>query len=268
MGASAYDSVMASWTDGPEYAPAARPAAFVAPVAEALAGPAPVPAVPEGVPGVEPSFVPPEGPAPDLRELVPSAAPGRNPNLPFESMTTPITAIEPAAARRPEEPFTASGPPITGYLPVQSVVQPTAQVNPAPFPAPGTPQWFAPPPGQPVIPAPSQVEIGQIWRETTNWVMVPLLIAMFILPISPIALLVAWLSTVQIRYRKVAIRRSYLIALILVGAISLITALTDPSVSLWDPLTITSTLAAWVLVFVTPGLVGSALRNHEPPDRY
>jgi len=98
--------------------------------------------------------------------------------------------------------------------------------------------------------------------------MVPLLVAMFIVPISPVALLVAWLSTVQIKYRKVAIRRAFLIAFILIGAISLITTLTDSSVSLWDPLTITSTMAAWVLVFATPGLVGSAMRNHEPPDQY
>lgn len=258
---------MASWTDGPEYAPSARPAAFVAPVAEALAG-EPPPSVIDALPSEEPSFVPPQEPAPDLRELVPSAAPGRNPNLPFESMTTPIAAApETATERRPDQPFNAPGPPLTGYLPVQPVMQPNTQVNPAPFPAPGTPGWFAPPPGQPVIPAPSSVDLPQIWRATTNWVMVPLLLAMFIVPIAPVALIVAWLSTVQIRYRRVAIRRAYLIALILIGGISLVSVLADQSINLWDPLTVTSCIAAWVLVFVTPGIVGAALRSNEPPDR-
>jgi hypothetical protein len=258
---------MASWTDGPEYAPSARPAAFVAPLAQALAS-EPPPLVIDGPPSEEPSFVPPQEPAPDLRELVPSAAPGRNPNLPFESMTTPIAAAPVTAAeRRPDQPFNAPGPPLTGYLPVQPVVQPNTQVNPAPFPAPGTPGWFAPPPGQPVIPAPSSVDLPQIWRATTSWVMVPLLLAMFIVPIAPVALIVAWLSTVQIRYRRVAIRRAYLIALILIGGISFVSVLADQSISLWDPLTVTSCIAAWVLVFVTPGIVGAALRSNEPPDR-
>jgi hypothetical protein len=151
---------------------------------------------------------------------------------------------------------------------VQPVVQPTAQVNPAPFPAPGTPGWFAPPTGQPVLPPPSPVDISRIWKETTNWVMIPLIIAMFILPASPIALLVAWLSTVQIRYRRTAIRRAYWIALGAIVVISLATVFSDSSVSLWDPVCITSMLAAWVLVFLTPGLVGAALRNNEAPDRY
>jgi hypothetical protein len=258
---------MASWTDGPEYAPAERPAAFVAPMAEDIAAAPPAAPPPQELPSAEPSFIAPQEPAPDLRELVPSAAPGRNPNLAFESMSTPITATESTIERRPEEPFNAPGPPLNGYLPVQPVVQANTQVNPTPFPAPGTSQWFAPPPGQPVVPAPSSIDVGQIWRATTAWVMVPLLIAMFVLPVSPVALLVAWLSTVQIKFRRAAIRRAYLIAVILIGGISLVGVLGDPSLALWDLLSASSTIAAWVLVFVTPGIVGMALRNHEPPDR-
>jgi hypothetical protein len=122
---------MASWTDGPEYAPADRPAAFVAPDVVALTeGPTEQP-MPAAFPADEPSFVAPATPAPDLRALVPNAAPGRNPNLPFESMSTPMTAIQPEISdRRPEEPFNAPGPALTGYLPVQPVGQSAAQVNP------------------------------------------------------------------------------------------------------------------------------------------
>jgi hypothetical protein len=260
---------MADWTDGPEYAPADRPAAFVAPDAVALADPVAPPAPAEAPPAEEPNFVAPTAPAPDLRELVPTAAPGRNPNLPFESLSTPMTAIQPVTPeRRPDEPFNAPGPSLSGYLPVQPVVQPNAQVNPAPFPAPGTTAWFAPPTGQPVLPAPTPVDISRVWKETTNWVMIPLIIAMFILPASPIALLVAWLSTVQIRYRRAAIRRVYWVTLGIIVVISLATVFIDSTVSLWDPVSILSLLAAWVLVFLTPGLVGAALRNNEPPDRY
>ena len=260
---------MANWTDGPEYAPADRPAAFVAPDAVALDDAPSQVAETTAFPSEEPNFVAPTAPAPDLRELVPTAAPGRNPNLPFESFSTPMTAIEPAPAeRRPDQPFNAPGPSLTGYLPVQQAVQPTAQVNPAPFPAPGTAQWFAPPTGQPVLPPSAAVDISRVWKETTNWVMIPLIIAMFILPVSPIALLVAWLSTVQIRYRRIAIRRAYWISIAAIIVISLATVFVDTTVSIWDPVSITSMIAAWILVFLTPGLVGAALRNNEHPDRY
>jgi hypothetical protein len=263
---------MADWTDGPEYAPAARPAAFVAPDAAELAQP-PATTAPPTLPAAEPSFVAPSEPTPDLRALVPTAAPGRNPNLPFESISTPMTAIQPAAPeRRPDEPFAAPGPPLAGYLPVEPVVQPAAQVNPppfpAPFPAPGTAQWFAPPAGQPVLPPVANVDISRVWKETTNWVMVPLLIAMVVWPVSPVAFVVAWLSTVQIRYRRTAIRRAYLIALSAIVAISLIAVMLDNSLGIWDPLSVTAAIAAWVMVFLTPGIVRGALRNNEPPDRY
>lgn len=259
---------MASWTDGPEYAPPTRPEAFVEPEAPALTTPERPSAAVTDVPEGEPGFVPSQEPAPDLRELVPSAAPGRNPNLPFESTATALTAIQPEVERRPDEPFHAPGPPLSGYLPVQSVVQPTAQVNPAPFPAPGTPQWFAPPSGAPVAPAPGPVDLAQIWRETTSWVMIPLLIAMFVVPVSPVALIVAWLCTVQIRYRRPAVRRVWMIAVILIGLVALVNTLSGQAGSIWEPLTFSSTVAAWILVFVTPGIVGAALRNQEPPDRY
>ncbi len=259
---------MASWTDGPEYAPSARPSAFVEPVAAPLAEAAAAPQQPDVVPDGEPSFVPPQEPAPDLRELVPSAAPGRNPTVAFTSTSTPLTAIQPQAERRPDEPFQAPGPPLNGYLPTQPVVQSDAQVNPAPFAAPGTPQWFAPPPGQPIVPAPAPINIAEIWRATTNWVMIPLLVAMFVPVVSPVAFLVAWICTVQIRYRRVAVRRAWLIAVTVIVAMAVITTLADPTLPLLDQLGLGSTIAAWVLAFVTPGIVGAALRNHEQPDRY
>ena len=84
----------------------------------------------------------------DLAALVPSAAPGRNPTLAFEVSTAAITTSgRPGnpSNRSPLEPFGPPGPSLRGYLPVQPTVMPGAVVNPVPFAAPGTPQWFAPP---------------------------------------------------------------------------------------------------------------------------
>ena len=132
---------MASWQDGPEYAPLVRPAAFVMPDAEPLqVDPVPAPpAVP--VPDAEPRFAAPEQEQPALAPLAPSAAPGRNPNLPFISQVTPLTSTE---SRLPTQPFGVVGAPLGDYL-APPAPQAAVHVNPSPFPAPGSQQWFAPP---------------------------------------------------------------------------------------------------------------------------
>jgi len=258
---------MASWLDGPEYAPTVRPSAFVEPVAVPLEGPQPGPAIDDGVPGQEPSFVPPEEPTPDLRALVPSAAPGRNPNLPFESATTPLTSAEDAVApRSPLQPFTTGGPSLAGYLPAQPVVQPTAQVNPATLPMSMAQQWAPPVPStrvQGTVP----VTIRQIWQATTGWVLVPLVVGMFVNPISPVCLMVAWVATAQVRYRRAAIRRAYQVAGGAVVAISFVVSTLDDSTDFWTLLAVMSQVACWVLAVFTPAFVGTALRNGEPAER-
>jgi hypothetical protein len=92
---------MADWTDGPEYAPADRPAAFVAPDAIALAEAPSAAVAATDFPADEPSFVAPTAPSPDLRELVPTAAPGRNPNLPLDRKSTRLNSSHRLTSRMP-----------------------------------------------------------------------------------------------------------------------------------------------------------------------
>ena len=258
---------MASWQDGPEYAPSVRPSAFVAPVAVALDSQPPAAPIDEGVPGLEPSFVAPEQPTPDLRALVPSAAPGRNPTLPFESATTPLTSAEDAPAlRSPLEPFSTGGPSLSGYLPTQPVLQPTAQVNPATLPMSMAQQWAPPAPATRVQGA-VPVTIRQIWQATTGWVLIPLLVGMFVTPIAPVCLLVAAVSTAQVRFRRAAVRRAYQVAGVAVIAISFLVATLDDTTDFWSLLSIMSQVSCWVLAVFTPGIIGAALRNGEPPER-
>lgn len=85
---------MATWTDGPEYAPLARPEAFVEPDV------APLSAAPDAAPPVTldarpvPEFAPAEHGVP-LDMLAPSAAAPRDPREPFEVVSTPMTAWQP-----------------------------------------------------------------------------------------------------------------------------------------------------------------------------
>ena len=258
---------MANWQDGPEYAPTARPSAFVEPVTVALDSPQPAAAIDEGVPGLEPSFVPPEQPTPDLRALVPSAAPGRNPNLPFESATTPLTSAEEAAGpRSPLQPFTAGGPSLAGYLPAQPALQPAAQVNPVTLLMSMAHQWAPPAPGTRVqgsVP----VTVRQIWQATTGWVLLPLLVGMFVNPIAPVCLLVAGVSSAQVRHRRTAVRRAFQVAGAVVVGLAFVVSTLDESTDLWTLLAVLSQVACWVLAVFTPAFVGAALRNGEPPER-
>lgn len=257
---------MATWLDGPEYAPAARPSAFVEPDAVPLDTPPPPP-TPADLPALEPSFVAPEAPTPDLRALVPSAAPGRNPNLPFESATTPLTAaVEALAPRSPLEPFDTGGPPLAGYLAPQPVLAPAAQINPPPLPMSMTQQW-APPTPAARVQGPRPVTVGQIWQATTGWVLVPLLIGMVVNPIAPVALLVAAVSTAQMHYRRATVRRIFQVAGVVVAAISLMVVMVDETADFWTLVAVLSQVACWVLAVLTPSVVGAALRNGEPPER-
>ncbi|HEY3337466.1 MAG TPA: hypothetical protein VGK18_03090 [Propionicimonas sp.] len=271
---------MASWQDGPEYAPQERPAAFVVPPAAPLSDPTPAPVTVPEPPIGEPSFTPPSATQPDLAALVPSAAPGRNPTLPFEVVTATVTnaggwATTPAPGqaeagqRPPTQPFNAPGPSLNGYLPVQPTVAPNAQVNPAPFPAPGTPQWFAPPPGSRVPDAPPPVTIGQIWTAATAGVMVPLIIGALFNWFSILMLALSFALSARIVYRHDAVRRSYIGALIVVGVLGMMSMLSVGYSSdlLFQSLSDGSQFACVVLFFVIGLIVGAALRAGERPDR-
>ena len=269
---------MATWQDGPEYAPQERPAAFVVPPVPPLAEPAPAAAPVAALAEGEPSFVRAADPQPELAALVPSGAPGRNPNLPFEVVTAGLTSgawssggsPEAPGKRSPTEPFTEPGPPLSGYLPVQPAVQPTAQVNPAPFPAPNTPQWFAPPPDSRVPAPPPPVSVGQIWRAATPGALIPLLIGMFVGPLSILMLAISFALSARIAYRKDAVRRAYAIAIVLVGVFGFFSVLNDgldPDL-LYSALSGGAQVVCIFLPFVVGLIVGAALRAGERPDRF
>jgi hypothetical protein len=272
---------MATWQDGPEYAPQERPAAFVVPEAAPLVTPPAAPAAPAAPAFEEPSFTAPTGPQPDLAALVPSAAPGRNPHLPFEVVTAtvtsagglgggPATAGEPVpGVRSPQQPFNAPGPSLSGYLPVQPTVAPNAPVNPAPFPAPGTPQWFAPPPQSRVPDAPPTVTISQIWNAATAGVMIPLIVGAVFGWFSILMLALSFALSARIAYRRDAVRRSYVGALVVVGALGLMSMLGAgyDSEALFDTLSQGAQVACGVLVVLVGLIVGAALRAGERPDR-
>lgn len=122
---------MATWQDGPEYAPSARPDAFVSPDAAPLTSPPTasdttiVPVAP-GTP--RPDYAPVPSDVPPLEGIAPPEPPRRDPREAFEVEST-VTV----AATLPTTPLTTTTP----LTPLPTTTLPT------------TPAW-APPTGQPV----------------------------------------------------------------------------------------------------------------------
>ncbi len=142
---------MADWTDGPEYAPHARPGGFVAPDAAPLSGP---PAAAPSAPALSgPSTPPPayqQPAAPALGQLIPPPPQVRDPHAAFAVASAPLGgADDPVAApRRPEDPFPMSAAatpprlaPASSWPPPEPVTSwppPAAWPSPGPSPVPAS----------------------------------------------------------------------------------------------------------------------------------
>lgn len=114
---------MATWEDGPEYAPLERPDEFADPSAATvgLAAPPQVPPPPPA-PTERPVFDDPGRPVPSLASLVPAPPAERDPQLPFDVATSLVTAESSAWASTHW-----AGPPSPGQPPAAPVATgPTA----------------------------------------------------------------------------------------------------------------------------------------------
>lgn len=269
---------MATWRDGPEYSPVERPADFTNPPVGELFEIEVVPSAAkdtEPLPTSKPAFAPPDGEQPDLAALAPTTAPGRNPNVPFDVASASITADRgwqaptTAGQRPPQQPFNPPGPPLSGYLPPQRAVQPAAQVNPPPFPSPGTPGWFVPPPPGPPPGAPVPVSLGQIWQAVTPGVVIPLLLGAAFSWLSVLMLLTSFALSARIGYRRTAVQRSYLVALLVVSFLGAGALLEDgvDATMLFDTLSAGAQVSCWILPLVLGAIVSGALRAGEPRER-
>ncbi|HEY5980803.1 MAG TPA: hypothetical protein VIT41_14350 [Microlunatus sp.] len=128
---------MATWEDGPEYAPLERPDAFADPAAATVGLEAPPAAPPTPpAPTERPAFVDPDQPVAPLAALAPEPPAQRDPNVPFDVAASLMTA-ETSAWASAHLPPPASGPPAPG---------PQAP-GPAPVPSPPTqPSLYSPGP--------------------------------------------------------------------------------------------------------------------------
>lgn len=288
-------SRMANWTDGPEYAPLDRPAAFQTPPAAALEVPPVVPNPAAGAPIEPPAWQPPQAAVAPLEALVPAAAlPARDPRTEFSTVTSLVTGgsawgsahsaggtaqpvwtpdqplLTTAAASSPQPLATGTGTAAAPQGTAQQTLNFPPPTQPAPsFPQPGTPDWFAPPPQTRWQAPDPSVSVAQLWNAATPGVILTLLVGALINPLSAPMLVLAGVLASRVKYRVDQVRRSFLWAgglIATIGVIALLNADFELSTA-WQVVSGWSQVACWILAIVVPLQVGAGIRAREQPRR-
>ncbi len=298
---------MATWEDGPEYAPVERPAEFAEPTASPLSIAAPVPQMAALAPKDRPAFDQPPVPVAPLATLIPPPAEQRDPQLPFDvaasTMTTdsawgavhwgapsglPAAAAPPGAfpsmltsAPLPSTPFPAAptgapwGPPSLARRPAPEQPFPSSP-GPVPppngFPAPGTPGWFGPGPYGEQLSSPDRVSARSVFDAATPGLCICLALGGFIYVLAPVMLAVGFGLASRVKVARTEVRRAFVLGSVLWVLIAIIVALTNDAGfgAWWSTAGAWAVVACWGLLLTTVVLVYRGLKagaRPAPPTR-
>lgn len=286
---------MATWKDGPEYAPLAPPASFDAPEIAPLAQPEPAPNPAAGQPlvpppawGTDPDLVP-------LAALAPAEAERRDPAQPFAVVSAAVAPAgsSPASAAvgtfpgrpsfDPRAPFHVGAdaprmdagpdgarPTLAPTTAAGSFAPPSGPPVVAAFPQFGSTGWFAPyrPPAAAIA---SRLTWRSWWAAITPLVVVVFvatLVASFWWPLAPVGFLVGYAASFLIRHRISQVRllgAGLLAVLCFVAFGSMIRpdATTD---SVWSTLNAAAWGCTLVALAADAWWVTHALRRGEPAE--
>ena len=255
---------MATWKDGPRYAPRARPYGFAAPATSvSLAPPAPTPPIPAAPPMV-PAFVQSHPVAP-LGALAARPVETRNPATPFATQSMMLTAKDPTQA------IVTTGQPQTsarsGVAAVRSPNQPFKVASSA---ASTKPNWA--PPSE--FDHPAAVVHPVAVRDALNAAYPPLLIGLGVMGLVQVPILgmitlasVPFLFAQRTRFR---VRQVKITSIVLLGVLAVLwliqaflntsTINTDIGMGLW------CMLACWSMALIDIFLQWMAIRNGEAPS--
>jgi hypothetical protein len=288
---------VATWEDGPEYAPLERPQYFadapLPPLEQAPASARPA----DALPTARPAFDQPSAPVAPLATLVPVPPDARDPARPFEVVTATLTsgsgwdgatdqpfvatvpfgasaavAAQPAQQAPLAPTLLGDQPSPAGPLgPLARTFPPAAvpQQDPYAFPAPGTPGWFAPPPttygeqGRP-----GRVDAKRVVEAATPGLCIVLAVGGLISVLSPIMLIVAVLLSTRVTVAQRAVRIAFRVA---AGAVALFAVVglfrsVFEGEPWWGFVGLWSLLICWVLLGVLLLLVRQALTRPQAPQ--
>ena len=238
---------MATWQDGPEYAPAERPSEFSVPTVAPLEVPPPPAQIAAGAPKQRPRFDGPQAAAPPQDRLVPVVADHRDPARPFDVAQSTLTSMDsawgsahmsapahsaPGPAAAPGPPADSWGAPADGPWPApvaQEPQGPSAFPPPAAnaFPPPGTPQWFGPGPASAAPTTRPVVDARAVVTAATPGLVIVLAIGGFVYVLAPIMLGVAFFLSSRVRVAQRQVRAVFVAGWVFVGLVALLTLLGD-----------------------------------------
>ena len=214
---------MATWRDGPRYAPRTRPIGFAEPNQavslgpdKASCGPAPV------LPGPPPSGFQQVAPAVPLAQVAAIPRQTRDPRQPFATVASIMTA--PGWTTDPAQPVNPSQP-MNQLHPVATTSQSAQRTPYQPFQIAGAGSaladlWAPPPPDQQVETRPAS--LSECWTAGYPPMLISLLVCALIAPAGPVLptiylIGIPWLMASRVHYR---VRQVRLAAWIVVGALA------------------------------------------------
>ncbi|GAA2112141.1 hypothetical protein GCM10009841_35510 [Microlunatus panaciterrae] len=278
---------MATWEDGPEYAPLERPEGFHHPDVPPLEVAPPPRQLAAGAPMERPQFAGPPGPVVPLAALVPAdPEQHRDPQTPFETVVSTVTAgpigIGAGSAQSAwgsahwsppsGQPVGPWGPPATTPWPAPASPTSAAPVpvGGAPFPAPGTPQWFGPGAPPPQLPSAGPVDAKKVWDTVTPAVAICLLVGGLIYVFSPIMLVLAAVLASRITVGRPRISKAFYVVFGVLGFFALVGIFThNLSFGDWYGYLGRWALAlCWALLVVLPVIVSTELKKHARSGQY
>ena len=297
---------VATWEDGPEYAPLERPQYFADAPLPPLDQAPPVARPADGQPTARPHFDQPSAPVAPLATLVPEPPDERDPNRPFDVVTATLTSESSwgtSGSSPAEQPFVATAPfsstpfsstqlaaaqlpptelPATPFPSMPPPSMPGAQPGPsaqagppAPpqdpyaYPSPGTPGWFAPPP-----PAygdqqrPGRVDAKQVVEAATPGLCICLALGGLILPLAPVLVIVALFLSTRVRVAQRAVRIAFRTAAGAVGLFAVVGLFrfVFDGDPWWSFVSGWSAGICWVLLGVLLLVVWQTLARPNPPQ--
>jgi hypothetical protein len=290
---------MATWEDGPEYAPLVRPDAFNEPTTPPLSVAPAVEQPAAAAPKERPGFADPAAPVAPLEDLVPPIEAPRDPAVPFNVVTTALTSADsawgaahwarqssPTGGPWPASPSDPAGGPWPalpsdpaggGPWPASPSGQdaspwpvPTQPLIPAAgppptangFPAPGTAAWFTPPPlPQPAANTP--VTAKRVLGAVTPGVYITLAIGGLVYLISPIMLAVAFALSSRMEVAAQHARRAFVTAFFVVGFFAVVGILNLPASfgDWWSSVGLWSLITCWLVLLAVSLSVYSELKR-------
>lgn len=282
---------MATWEDGPEYAPLQRPADFAVPAVAPL-DPAPPYEQPAAqAPKDRPTFGDPPVPVAPLGTLIPVVADVRDPHRPFDVVSSSLTSDSAWGAARWSQPtavavlpppaLTSPVPPLTGpapgpMAPPPSSLSPWAPPPPPPdphaahpgYPIPGTPGWFGPGAyGEQPATGPGKITARNVIDTATPGLLIVLGIGAVLYPLSPIMIAVGLGLASRVRVAQPRLRNAFLGCLGWMFILGVYGTLTGDGTfsSWWRFLGLWSLLMCWLLLILTPIAVYRKLRQGQQP---